>query len=60
MCPLKDILVRLPTQKMRKIGGLLPHIWAPLRNLMPARFRRGQRESQSKHRDKNAAPKNHK
>lgn len=26
---LKDVLTRLPTQKMRDIGELLPHRWAP-------------------------------
>jgi len=46
------MLMRLPTQKMRAIGGLLPHIWVPLRNLISARFRREPRELQSKHREK--------
>jgi len=30
---LKDVLERLPTQKMSQIGELLPHNWVPLRNL---------------------------
>jgi hypothetical protein len=29
----KDVLTRLPTQNMSKIGELLPHNWVPLRNL---------------------------
>ena len=30
---LKDVLERLPTQKMSQIGELLPHNWVPLRKL---------------------------
>ncbi|OPK09290.1 transposase domain-containing protein, partial [Pseudomonas sp. VI4.1] len=30
---LKDVLMRLPTQRASEIAGLLPHNWLPLRNL---------------------------
>lgn len=30
---LKDVLVRLPTQRVSEIAELLPHNWMPLRNL---------------------------
>lgn len=30
---LKDVLMRLPTQRASEIAELLPHNWLPLRNL---------------------------